>query len=315
MMINSPFVSVIIVNYNGKHLLKTCLDSVFGQTYKHFEVILVDNGSHDGSGDFVEDHYPSVILVRNKENTGYAIGNNIGIKHSQGKYIATLNNDTRVETFWLNYLVEAAEEDCNIGICSSKQLNFSDPGRIDSAGIGLRRGAYPFDRGRNEEDKGQYEEQVEVFGAPGASAFYRREMLDRVGLFDENYFAFQEELDLCWRARLYGWKCVYVPKAVVYHIGGATAGAGSKFLVYHMERNRLLTITKNYPAVPLLQQLPYLLKYELHIWYRVITSFEFVLISARYSALRFLLSMLRKRRMIQKNRVISNTEFNSWICG
>jgi GT2 family glycosyltransferase len=312
-MDKSPSVSIIIVNHNRKHLLKTCLESVLGQTYKNIEVILVDNGSQDGSVDFVEDYYPSVRLIKNNGNQGYAMGNNLGIEHSRGKYIATLNNDTKVESDWLENLVAVAERDGQIGICASKQLNFSRPHIIDSAGIGLRRWAYPFDRGRNEKDTGQYEEEVEVFGAPGASALYRKEMLNEIGLFDEDFFAFQEELDLAWRARLSAWKCVYVPKAVVYHIGGATAGRGSRFLKYHMERNRLLTIMKNFPSVPLLIYAPYILKYELDIFLRIITSFEYELITARLSAVRLLFRMLKKRRVIQKHREITNKEFTKWI--
>lgn len=312
-MIKIPMVSIIILNCNGKNLLKTCLDSVFKQTYKNYEVIFVDNGSTDSSGEFIEKNYPSVKLIKNKKNLGYAKGNNIGIEISEGKYIATLNNDTKVEPDWIENLVEVAEKDCRIGICASKQLNFYQPNLIDSTGINLHRGAYPSNRGRNEKDNGQFDEQVEVFGAPGASAFYRKEMLNRIGLFDEDYFAFQEEFDLCWRAKLSGWSCVYVPKAVVYHVSGATAVPGSKFLIYYMERNRLLTIIKNFPLISFLRYSPYIFKYELDILFRIITSFEYGLITARLAALMLFPRMLKKRRKIQKARIISNREFGGWI--
>ena len=138
-------------------------------------------------------------------------------------------------------------------------------------------------------------------------------MLNQIGLFDEDYFTFHEEFDLSWRAKLFGWKCVYVSKAVVYHIGGATAGRGSKFLKYHSERNRLLTIIKNYPFISFLRYFPYIFKYELDILFRIITSFEYELISARFAAFKLLSRMLKKRIPIQKGRVISNREFESWI--
>jgi GT2 family glycosyltransferase len=309
----SPLVSIIIVNYNGKHLLTACLDSVFRQTYRNIEVIVVDNGSADNSSEYIESHYPPVRLIKNNENLGYAKGNNIGIENSEGEYIATLNNDTKVAPDWIENLVTAAEKDKNIGICASKQLNFYQPKLIDSAGICLHRGAYPFDRGRNEEDKGQFDEPVEVFGASGASAFYRREMLQKIGLFDEDFFTYQEEFDLSWRAKLCAWKCVYVPNAVVYHISGATAGSGSKFSTYHMERNRLLAIIKNFPSIPLFMCFPFILKYEFDILLRILFSFKNELITARMSALRLFFQMLKKRKEIQKEKAISHSEFMRWI--
>jgi hypothetical protein len=312
-MTEYPLVSVVIASYNGKHLLKTCLDSVFKQTYRNYEVILVDNGSSDDSVEFVGDNYPLVKIIKNKQNVGNSEGFNVGIEISKGKYIATLDNDTRVRPDWIENLVKVAEMDDKIGICGSRQLNFYQPNLIDSTGMNLYRGVYPSNRGNNEVDNSQFDEQVEVFGAPGASAFYKKEMLNQIGLFDSDFFLYQEEFDLCWRANLLGWRCVYVPKAVSYHIGGATSGAGSKFVRYYMERNRILTIVKNLPFTLFLQYLPFLLKYELDILSRVLTSFQWELITARLASLKLIPRMLRKRVKIQKAKVISNRQLRRFI--
>lgn len=314
-MTEYPLVSVVIANYNGKHLLKTCLDSVFNQTYKNYEVILVDNGSTDGSVEFIKENYPSIKLFVNSKNLGYAVGYNMGIEEAKGKYIATLNNDIKIEPDWMENLIEVAEneKDRKVGMYASKQLNFYQPELIDSTGIVLYRGMYTSLRGRGELDRGQYEDEIEVFGACDAAAIFRKEMLDQIGLFDSDFFLYQEEFDLAWRALLSGWKCVYVPEAIAYHVGGATAGAGSKLVRYYMERNRILTIVKNLSFVLFLQYLPFLLKYELDILLRVVGSFEWELVTARVDSLKFLQRMLKKRIKIQKARVISNRQLQRFI--
>jgi len=308
-----PFVSIIVVSYNGKHLLRTCLESVFKQRYKNYEVIFIDDCSTDGSTEFIEKNYPLIKLIKNKEKLGYALGNNVGIGLANGKYIATLNNDTKVDPYWIENLVKIGESDEKIGICASKQLKFYDTDTIDSAGIILHRGMYPSNRGYNERNKGQYDNSLAVFGASGASAFYRMEMLNQIGLFDPDYFFYHEEFDLCWRAKLWGWKCVYVPEAIVYHIGGATTGRGSKFSNYYTERNRLLTIIKDLPLILFWRYLPFILRYELDTLFRSITAFKYELITARFAAIMLFRRTLRKRKRIQCGRTISNREFENWI--
>lgn len=313
MMEKTPLVSIIIVSCDREYLLGRCLESLFKQAYKNYEVILIDDCSTDGSREFIEKNYPSVKLIRNKEKLGYAQNNNIGIGISEGKYIVTLNNDTTVEPGWLENLVRVAESDKEIGICASKQLNFYNPHIIDSTGIVLRRGMYPSNRGHDEPDKGQFDNSSEIFGAPGASAFYRRDMLNQIGLFDPDYFFYHEEFDLCWRAKLWGWKCVYVPKAVIYHIGGATAGQGSKFSIYYTERNRLLTAVKNLPLGLLWQYLPYILKYELDMLFKVAATCKYEFITARFSALICFYRTVKKRKTVQNGKAISDREFKRWI--
>jgi GT2 family glycosyltransferase len=314
-MREQPLVSVIILNHNGRHMLKVCLDSVVAQRYGNLEIILVDNGSSDASVEFVRENYPArVQVIANSGNLGYVLAANQGIECSKGEFLVVLNNDTRADKEWIAHLVRKALSDPDIGICASKQLKFDDPRIIDSAGVRLFRGGYARDRGKGEVDRGQYEITQEMFGAAGASAFYRRAMLDRIGLFDKDYFAYCEEFDLCFRALLYGWLCVYVPDAVVYHMGGATrARKDERFLIYYIERNRIFTIIKNYPLKLFLLTLPYLLKYELDILMRFFMRFEKEVMTARFDALKLLPKMLAKRRLVQISRKIPVSRLRSFI--
>ncbi|HUU20552.1 MAG TPA: glycosyltransferase family 2 protein [Sedimentisphaerales bacterium] len=224
--VNEPKVSIVIVNWNGQEYLKKCLSSAYAQTYRDFNIVFVDNGSEDGSVEFVAENFPEAEIIKNNENVGFADGNNIGIKKSfediDVKYIATLNNDTIVEPSWLRELVSAAEKDRIIGSCQSKMLRYYDRSIIDSTGIKLLANGTVSDRGAGEKDDGQYDKLEEVFGACAGAALYRREMLNESGLFPSHYFASFEDVDLAWRARYAGWKCVYVPSAVVYHFRFAT---------------------------------------------------------------------------------------------
>ena len=315
-MTQGILVSIVIVNYNGRHLLETCLDSVLTQTYQNKEVFLVDNGSTDGSVEFLKEHYPQAQLMVNDRNLGFSSAVNQGIQASKGEFVAVLNNDTKVAPSWIGSLVTVIQENPRIGSCASKQLDFYRPDVIDSAGILLARGGYAFGRGHGEQDRGQFDAVVEVFGAAGASAFYRRRMLEEIGLFDDDYFAYNEEFDLSLRAQLYGWKCLYAPSAVIYHMGGESrAKHDQKFLIYYMECNRLLTIIKNYPAAMFFYFLPYLLKYELDIFYRLLLRFEIQPIVARVDVLRMLPRMLKKRTKIQRERSISDQEFKKLVEG
>jgi hypothetical protein len=254
-----PRVAVIIVNWNGKHYLDTCLSSLLQQTYGNFEAFVVDNGSADGSCDFIEQAYPRVRLIKLSHNTGFAQGNNIGIreafKDKDVKYIALLNNDTRVDAPWLREMVQAAEADENLGMCSSKILlgetnvlhNIANYITRDGSGGSLFFG---------NTDAERYSQDREVFCPCGAAALYKRDMLERVGLFDEDYFSYYEDLDLGWRGRLNGWKCMYVAGAVVHHYHSRTHGAASPMKAYYIERNRLWFMLKNYPAQHVIASIP-----------------------------------------------------------
>lgn len=252
----NPKVSVIIVNYNGEQFLKDCLDSLHAQTSSDFEIIVVDNNSSDRSIGIVTDRYPDVILIRNEANRGFAVGTNQGIMMAKGEYILTLNNDTRVETSFLEEIVRPIEDDPHVGICASKML--LPDGRINSTGLCISRSGAAWNRGMFEEDTGQYEHQEEVFGASAGAALYRRSMLDEIGLFDEDFFMYMEDVDLSFRARLAGWKCMYIPTAIVWHHHGGTAEFGSDMAVYFGNRNIIWMVMKNYPSRLLLFSIPWI---------------------------------------------------------
>ncbi len=323
-----PLVSVIIVNYNGVHLLKDCLDSLRSQTLSDFEVILVDNASSDSSVKFVKEGYPEVRVIVNNDNLGFGGGNNRGIKASRAGYIALLNNDTKAHRRWLESLVEAAESDKTIGMCASKILNFDNPEIIDNTGLlmypdGLARG-----RGRLEKDRGQYDRLEEVFIPSGCAAFYRRKMLDEIGLFDEDFFLYLDDVDMGLRARMAGWRCVYVPDAIVYHRYSATADPYSPLKAYLVERNRVWVVIKYFPLRMILMSPFYTSLRYLFQAYGILSGRGAVnrlaksesmfntigiVLKAYLSALRMSGKMIRKRKEIARLKKIDNMEFHGWF--
>lgn len=227
-----PKVSIVIVNWDGKRYLEICLPSVFNLNYPNYDVILVDNGSTDSSVEFVKRNYPKVKIIRLDKNYGFAKGNNIGIeealKDTNVKYIALLNNDTRVDKNWLSELVKVAESDEKVGMCAPKILRMDNPIIIDSTGAVFKWGSI-CDRGRGKVDKGQYDKKLSIVGAGGGSGLFKREMLEEIGLFDDDFFAYYEDSELIWRAYKEGWKARYVPTSIVYHKGGGTSKKNKEF--------------------------------------------------------------------------------------
>lgn len=256
---NEKLVSTIIVNYNGLKFLKRCISSLLEQTYPDIEIILVDNGSTDNSIEFIKKEFPSVKIIANNENLGFAKGNNIGIREAKGDLIATLNNDTEVTSKWIEELVKAINSDNNVGMCSSKILFMNDPKIINSTGMRISRSGACWDRGIFEYDTGQYEQIEEIFGPCACAAMYRKEMLEKIGLFDEDFYAYMEDSDLAFRGRLTGWKCLYVPTAVVYHYLGGTAGYMSDYTIYYGNRNIIWNCFKNFPGWLLFTSLPWII--------------------------------------------------------
>jgi GT2 family glycosyltransferase len=243
----APAISIIIVNWNGRHLLTDCLGSLRTQTYRDYEAILVDNGSSDGSVEFVRTQFPEVHLIVLPENRGFAGGNNVGIAAATGQYIALLNNDTKADPDWLSSLVNATASGSQVGMWASKILSYDAPTVIDNTGLllywdGLARG-----RGRLEVDRGQFDQQQEVLFPSGCAGLYRKSMLDEIGSFDEEFFAYADDVDLGLRGRLAGWDCVYVPGAVVYHKYSSSSSAYSPMKAFLVERNRIWVLLKYYP--------------------------------------------------------------------
>lgn len=287
-------ISVVVLNYNGQRYLDDCLSSLAAQTFRDFEVIVVDNASTDGSVEHIRANFPWVRQVLNKENLGFAGGTNSGIRAAEGEYILTFNNDARAESRLLEHL-QKPMADSNVGVCAAKML--LDDGRINSAGICLSKSGAAWDRGMSELDLGQYDSQEEVFGACAGSALYRKEMLDEIGLFDEDFFLYMEDVDLAFRARLAGWSCVYVPKAVVYHHHGGTAGVGSDLSVYYGNRNVIWYVVKDFPARLLITSLPFIIARNLAlIPYYALRGQGRVILKSKLDALKGATKMLRKRK-------------------
>ena len=293
-------ISVVITNYNGRRYLPDCLSSLELQTYRDFETILVDNASTDGSVEFVEENYPMVRIIRNRENLGFAGGTNAGIRAARGEYILTLNNDTRADPGFVEHLRKAMGADPAVGMCAAKML-FPD-GSINSTGICISRSGAAWDRGMYEPDRGQYDHLEEVFGPCAGAALYRREMLDEVGLFDEDFFLYMEDVDLAFRARLAGWSCRYVPEAKVYHHHGGTAGVGTDLAVYYGNRNVVWYVVKNFPSRLLVTSIPWILGRNLAVVpYYAIKGRGLAIVRSKIDAVRGIPRMLRKRSTILRN--------------
>lgn len=292
-------ISVIIPNWNGKHFLSGCLDSLLKQTYEPIETIVVDNGSHDGSAEFIEKQYPSVRLIKFPHNTGFSVAVNAGIRAARGDYIALLNNDTIVDANWLKEMVRPLQEDKEIGSAGCKMLAYDNPSLLDGAGDGYRRGGLPGRIGHREMDLGQFDQTRPILGACGGAALYRRSMLDDIGLFDEDYFAYLEDVDIALRAQTRGYPSIYVPSAIMYHLGCGTTGSGYSPLVVKLSaQNNWNTIVKNIPLPLLIKFLPQILYWQLYYFAVVIVRGGQIIpwLQGTGNALKLLPKMLAKRK-------------------
>lgn len=308
--IRPGMISVVIPNYNGMRYLDGCLSSLSVQTFRNFEIILVDNGSADGSARYVAESFPDVRIVKNEENLGFSGGVNSGIRRARGEFILTLNNDTRAERDLIRCLAEAMDSDEEVGMCASKML-FCD-GRINSTGICLSRSGAAWDRGMGEPDLGQYDEASDVFGPSAGAGLYRRKMLDEIGLFDEDFFMYMEDVDLAFRGRLAGWRCIYVPSARVHHVHGGTAGLGSDLSVYYGNRNVLWYPIKDFPTRLLVSYLPWVVGRNLAVvLYYALRGQGRTAIRSKIDGFRGIPLMLRKRKKIV--RKVSEREISKHI--
>jgi GT2 family glycosyltransferase len=299
-----PAVSVVIANWNGRSHLERCLPALEAQTLDSFEVIVVDNGSSDGSVEMLRLRFPAVRVIAHPVNTGFAAANNSGILASSAPFVATLNNDTEPSPGWLEHLLAPALADPSVGMVASKMLFAHRSGTINSAGIALDLAGIAWDRLGGESDR-QDDRIIEVFGPCAGAALYRRAMLGQVGLFDEDFFAYLEDVDLAWRARLAGWRCLYAPGASVLHVHSATGVEGSPFKSYHLGRNKLWTIAKNYPAPQLYLLLPLIAAYDLAaVLYGVARRRDVAALRGRIAGLAGLPRQVRKRRRAQALRTV-----------
>jgi GT2 family glycosyltransferase len=360
--------AVIIVNWNGRHLLKKCLQSLVEQTYQDFEIILVDNGSVDNSVDFVRKKFPQIRIVELEENTGFAQGNNIGIslaiKDKNIQNIILLNNDTETERDFIKNLITTDENKSlnkkykKIGALAPKMLLkncFQDNNSqkiIDAVGAGTALDGRGYNIGNGETDKGQYDQQREVFGFCGGAVLLKRKMLEDVvedgdwqqevknrkplkcqQYFDNYFFAYYEDSDLSWRLRLRGWQVITVPQATVWHLHSATAEPFSFFKAYYLNRNRFLMMLKNYPRTFLWRGLirvpgSYLRflqtakgkkyiqgKNQTSFFKKIIRKIKMLGVLSRVIGNIFWHCplIIKQRKKIQKNRFLPNEKIEKWF--
>lgn len=306
-------VSVVIPNWNGAEELPACLDSLLAQTLKP-EIIVVENGSTDRSKEILYSSYPQVTVIPLPFNTGFAAGVNVGLRHSAASgydFSALLNNDAVVDKKWLKYLVDAAESNPKAGIITCKMIN--DTGEyLDSTGDTYTVWGLPYPRGRREANTGKYDNSREVFGASGGASLYRHKMLAEIGLFDEDFFAYYEDIDISFRAQLAGWRVIYEPKAFVYHHIGATSAKVKGFATYQTMKNLPWIMVKNVPRELLIKIFPRLtLAYTLFFGRAISRGQGWPALKGFCVMVLWLPKKIRQRRKIQKARKVSIRYINS----
>lgn len=251
--------TVVIPNLNGMQYLRACLDSLAEQSRQDFAVMLIDNGSSDGSAEFVESHYPDVIIRRFPHNEGFCRAVNEGILLAKTPYVILLNNDTVCEERFVEELVRAIEASPETFACAAKMVQMRNPELIDNAGDFYCALGWAYARGKGK-PAWKYNTERNIFSACAAAAIYRRVVFDEIGLFDEAHFAYLEDIDVSYRARIAGYRCRYVPRAVVCHVGSATSGSVyNEFKIRYSSRNNIYLLYKNMPWPQLILNFPFLL--------------------------------------------------------
>jgi GT2 family glycosyltransferase len=308
-----PIVSIIIVNYNAGPYLARCLDSLKKQSIQDLEVIVVDNASKDQSLADAEQR-PWVKVVKNNLNLGFAAAQNQGLRLAQGMYLMPLNFDIYLTPEFLETAVATLEKYPQVGTVSGKMLRMLPDGQwtdvFDNAGILLPRRRLPIHRGSGEHDHGQYQELAFVFGAMGAAALYRREMLEDIAYtgqyFDESFFTWYEDIDLDWRGRLRGWDCLYVPEAVVFHIGDPQKNQLTAFAARHGIRNRWQMILANECPHCLVHDFHWFCFEELALLRHVTTHRLFkAYLKALIELIQRMPSVISKRRWVRRRAIRS----------
>lgn len=294
--------SVVIPNWNGMKFIGMCLDSFQASTCQDYEIIVVDNGSTDGSKELIKEKYPSVKIIELPENLGFARACNEGIKATERKYVCLLNNDIKIHPDWLTELYEGMERHPECGMGTSKMLFMDQRDVFYNTGDLYHIWGVGGGRGQGEKDYGQYEQEEYVFGACAGAGIYRRTMLEEIGLFDEDFFIFAEDVDLNFRANWARYKTIYLPKAVVYHIGTATVGLYSDRYIYLCNKNDINVLVKN---MTLSMYCKYFLKIIGHqldsTRYFIQRGKGHIVLKSKIGALFQFYKMIIRRYSIQKN--------------
>jgi GT2 family glycosyltransferase len=307
-------ISVIVVNWNGRHLLEVCLNALRRQTFHDFKTIVVDNGSTDESADYVRDNFPEMQLITLPDNRGFAEGNIVGYEQADGKLIVLLNNDTEAHPEWLAEIHKASLTFPTIGSFASKMMYFDDRQRIENCGFALGSAGETIDLGRDELDGPEWQRQCEVFGACGGAVAYRRSMLDDIGFFDPDFFMVYEDVDLSFRAQLRGYRCLYVPGAIVFHRYRATLRTRPVRQVFYSQRNIEFVYLKNMPIGLTLRFGLRRFLYELGAaLYFTSNGYGSAVFHSKYEVMKHLGALWKKRRIIQRKKTVSNAQLLAFM--
>ena len=293
--------SVIVVTWNGRELLRKNLPAVLAQSQPDYEVVVVDNGSADGSVELLDREFPGVRVVRLPENRGFAGGNNAALPFCRGEYLVRLNNDARPEPDWLGRLVAAADANPRVGVVASKLVE--EGGLLDSAGDRYLT-SWAADKRGVHEPPASFDRADGIFGACGGAALYRRRLVDEIGFFEEDFFLIYEDVDLSFRARLMGWEVVYVPGAVVHHAVGASVDRVPDLKLYYQYRNSEYVWIRNVPGRLLWKHAPVaVLQRLVEVWeaWRLRGRFR-IYLRAKRDVLLNLPRLLAQRRRLQRSR-------------
>lgn len=314
-----PEISFIVVNWNGKDYLGECIEAINSQSRQDFEIILVDNASTDGSVENVEARWPGVRLIKLDTNTGFAFANNFGANQAKGKWLALVNNDAFLAPDWMEQMLEAAELNPEYSFFASRLMRTSEPQILEASGDICHVSCHAWHRDQNQPVERAQRETDEVFSPSAAAALYHKEQFLEVEGFDERYFSHHEDVDLGFRLRLRGYRCLYVPDAVARHIGSASFGVESNRTVYQVHRNTVWTYFKNMPAgllwkylfAHLVSSLVFLIYYTLRGQWKAIWL-------ANFDALRGLPAIFHQRKVIQDSRQIDASDLlnvldRSWL--
>jgi len=311
----NPLISILVLNCNGKHLLKPCLESIFEQNFTDYELIVVDNNSNDGSAEYIKENFPNIKLIENSENLGFAGGNNAGIKACTGTWIFFLNNDAFLEKKCLEFLAKHIENK------KLEQLAFmplmlkaDSPEFIDSAGDMLYPWGYAYRYKNVPANKPEFLEPKEIALACCGAAVFNRELIEKLNGFDEDFFLYYEDVDLSLRARHLGAEIWLIPQAKVLHKGSATVGKKTQQRLYYIERNRFFAKLKNFPLFTLIKYAPISFAcsmFSLILW--TARGFLGAWIKSRIDMLKGISKMLKKRKIIFADSKINTYEFEKWL--
>ena len=310
-----PGLTVVVLTYNRRELLDVVLTSLADQRYSDLAMVVVDNGSSDDTLQWLHACWPQVDVVALPRNVGVTAALNVGLRATRSEFVGLLNNDMELHPDCLGELLAALRTHPEAGSAAPKLLSFHDRQVIDGAGDTFHWAGTGWRRGHGERDIGQYEQPQPIFGACGGATVYRRAALDTVGLLDEDFFAFYEDVDWSFRAQLAGFGCRYVPSAIAYHVGSATLGKGqTDFTRYHIWRNGIWVVLKDYPLPLLGWHLPRLAARQLeNLWVALRDRKLGLWWRAWRDAIRGLPRTLSKRRTVQRTRRVSLRRLESVV--